>query len=285
MASFVFKLASCAMLLALVTTEARAACPAFCYCTKRVATRICALPTFSGKCRVEKCSKASCGTTGYRCSEAPTTPPLPSPVPLSKPLSFISPARKLVIQNKINANGGCKANICFAIDGSSSIRSQSFTNEKDFVTEVVKIIIDFELRVAATQYNQRNHPITAMTTDVNAMINAVTATSQKGGSTSIAAGINYCGDQFRPFPGQPNKVVVLGDGFNNAGGSENAAARNIWNAGGVVSVVYAGSRLNDAALLALTGNNPDLKFTVKNFNDRFALIEKIEELSIAICAA
>lgn len=290
MNSYILKLTALALVFLTLNGGADAACPAFCYCNKAIAENICNIGVFSG-CQVQACTSASCGKSGYKCGEKPATPsPTPSVTPLpsppfivKKPTSIISKAKKVSIQQKIAAKGGCKANVCFAIDGSGSIGAPSFQNEKDFVTDVASIIALFSPRVAATQYNGANHPITALTTDVNHMISSVTSTKQKSGSTSISAGIDYCGAQLKRVAGQANKVVVLGDGVHNSGGSAEAAANKIWLAGGAVSVVAAGANINHPGLLALTGNNPNLKFAVKNFNDRFALIQVIEQLTIAIC--
>lgn len=311
MAPKAFKLTIICILVISLTLPADAVCPSFCYCKKKVAKRICKMAVFSSRCEVQRCRKPWCGKRGFRCydkklisptptptrsprpsptptrtpkpSVTPSVTPLPSPPVIDKPTAIISEAKKVSIQRAIVNRGGCKANVCFAIDGSGSMTSRSFKSEKDFVTDVASIISIFEPRVAATQYSRSNYPITELTTDVNQMVSNVDTTTQKGGSTDISAGINYCGKNFESVLGQANKVITLGDGFDNTGGDAVQAANAIFASGGSVAVVSAGENININALLNLTGNNPDLMFTVDNFNDRFALIQIIEELSFAIC--
>lgn len=185
------------------------------------------------------------------------------------------------IREKLAANGGCRANVCFAVDGNGSISSSEFSNEKMFVKEVA-YVIGSDARLAATQYDNENHPIFHLENDMHAFINAVEITDQEGGATNIATAINWCGSQLSEVPGQPSKVVVLGDGFHNAVLDPVSAVQQL-PLGTVVSIVATGIGIEQDLLDSLTENNPDLSFTVDSFNDAGTIAEIMESLIYAIC--
>lgn len=78
-------------------------------------------------------------------------------------------------------------------------------------------------------------------------------------------------------------MIVLGDGVDNRGVDPLPAAKKIFKDGGIISVVAAGISINQTLLEALTGNNDELSFTVKKFDDKFRLVNIMEKLSVAIC--
>lgn len=178
--------------------------------------------------------------------------------------------------------GGCTANVCFAIDGSGSIKADEFQNEKDFVDETVYVIEVFNSRVAATQYSDKNYPISSLTSDFTTFNAAVQGATQVGRTTSISAGIDYCAEQLRNYPGEANKVVVLGDGLENVDQEGITAADNVRSDGGKVAVVAEG-KADNLKLLAIAGNDFNLVFTTDDLTQPFNLGSKIESLITEIC--
>lgn len=99
----------------------------------------------------------------------------------------------------------------------------------------------------------------------------------------MAAAIDYCFGQIRPFPTDPNNVVVLGDGFGNVGKNPVRSAANVFDFGGLVAAVAGGRRINDAKLLALVGGNEGLKFKVDDFLAVPTLVSIMEQMAFVIC--
>lgn len=265
------KLATALVLFFSTLLHVSAQCPDICFCKKSTADFVCGIPFLNGRCEVGKCSKAECSNKGYRCQPKITASP-----------GILQPALITAIRAEIEKKGGCKGNVCFAIDGSGSIRPNQYKNQQDFVADVVRILATFDTRVAGTQYARKSNPIRALSTDLNGFIDAMYKQKQDRGGTSISSGIKYCGGEVDKRPFEPKKVVVLGDGFQNVDRNAVMSANTVRSNKGLVSVV-AVKGANDKLLLDIAGGDKSLKFETMSFNDRFALGVIIRELTLAIC--
>lgn len=194
----------------------------------------------------------------------------------------ISNSQKKRLEKEIIANGGCNANVCFAIDGSGSVGQAGFDAEKQFVFDIVSIInVDEPVEIAATQYGAANSaisPLTFNSADFNVALNG--ATFLNAGFTQIRGGLLYCFNQLRKRKGDANKIVLLGDGRANLGGNPVPIA-NLFRkrTGGQICAV--GVRYQDTqSLLDIVGGDPKKVLTVDDF---FELKDIIDELVVQIC--
>lgn len=238
--------------------------------------------------------------SGYRCVikglighcediRAPSPMPSPSRSPMPvKPtpppyFEFLSEERKERIRQKIKAAGGCNANVCFAIDGSGSISAAEFDMEKAFVQNVVSLLTDNPIELAAVQFSTSTNPIQSLTADDEQFNLRVQATNQIRGASFIAGGVNYCVDQLFDTRAESNKIVLLSDGRSNIGGSAVFAADAFRSIGGSVCAVGSGNQ-NEQELLDIVGGDEDLLFQVDNFFDVRALANHIETVTLGICS-
>ncbi|KAI0561497.1 von Willebrand factor type A [Gracilaria domingensis] len=116
----------------------------------------------------------------------------------------------------VNATN-CNPNICFAIDGSGSMDETEFTLEKDFVKLVAAVVaLDPQSKYAAVQYGLRPAFVSTLTEDADAfLLNVDAAQSLDAPRTFIAPGLGACMRQLRRVQGQPQKIILLGDGRSN----------------------------------------------------------------------
>lgn len=264
-------LAATLLILSCTLAQVSAQCPsALCFCSRSTAEFACNVPLLNGKCEVGQCTSAQCSTNGFRCQ------------PKINATGIIPDIVIQEIRKQIEANGGCKGNVCFAIDGSGSISPKEYSNQLDFVSDVVRIINTFPTRVAGTQYNQRSNPIKSLSSDLGGFITALRAQPQLRGSTSISSGIDYCGAQLDTRPFEPKKVVVLGDGFQNVDTNAVDSANTVRSKNALVSVVAVQSA-DRQFLLDLVGGDNALAFQADNFDDRDRLATIIRETTLAIC--
>ncbi len=187
------------------------------------------------------------------------------------------------LQKQLKSVGGCNANVCFAIDGSSSISSAEFQNEKNFVLDVVSIISrDQPVELAAAQYSTSVVPITPLTPNVTEFDKSVQNSSQIGGASFVVGAVNYCFSQLLRRPGEANQMVILGDGRSNIGSSTVNRADFFRQMGGSLSTVAAGFA-DDKELLAIAGGDRNMVFRVNSFADVLALHEVIKKLVFRVC--
>lgn len=264
---------SALFLFALVNIfSVNAQCVDFCYCSKSTADLLCNLPLLKPSCEVKQCT-GECSTGGFRCERKDV---LPS--------DFLDPPSVMAIRDAIKANGGCRANVCFAIDGSSSIVPTEYESQIKFVRDIVNVLDDasFDVRVAGTQYNTASHPISPLGEDLFAFRELLSNTPQKNGSTSISNGIKYCEEQLLQKSLQPGFAVVLGDGFENYDHKAVAAANVVRGNGGLVPVV-AVQNADDRLLLDIAGNDQSLVFKASSFGDVQKLKDLIKSVTLAVC--
>ncbi|KAI0561859.1 von Willebrand factor A-like protein [Gracilaria domingensis] len=195
----------------------------------------------------------------------------------------MSAAALAELKAKIEAAGGCNLNVCFAIDGSGSISSQEFTNERFFVLDVSAVLVDNPLELGAVQYSTSVSTITDLTPDSPTFNTLVQTEEQLRGLSFVSGGISACFSQLSRRPGEANKIVLLGDGMSNIGASAVARADLFRSIGGSVCVVAAGATDEDI-LLDIAGGDADKVFQVDSFLDVLALEKIAEELALKICA-
>lgn len=113
----------------------------------------------------------------------------------------------------------CNINLCFAIDGSSSISAEDFVRVQDLFYSIMNIVcFGWDTIFAATQLGRKSEPISGLTRDTRKFINAILQTNPVGGApTSIGAGILFCDGQLARSLGHANKIVVITDGRNTVG--------------------------------------------------------------------
>ena len=188
------------------------------------------------------------------------------------------------LRRHLRSVGGCNANVCFAIDGSSSISRAEFENEKNFVLDVASVISSDQrpVELSATQYSSLVVPISPLTPHVKYFEQAVTKTTQIGGASFIVGGVNYCFSQLMRRRGEANQMVILGDGRSNIGSRAAERARLFRLIGGSISAVAAGFA-DDKELLAIAGWNRNMVFRVDSFADVLALHKVIEKLVLRVC--
>eukprot|EP00177_Eucheuma_denticulatum_P003635 GFKZ01006591.1.p1 GENE.GFKZ01006591.1~~GFKZ01006591.1.p1 ORF type:complete len:227 (-),score=31.62 GFKZ01006591.1:188-868(-) len=194
----------------------------------------------------------------------------------------LSSAARAELRRKVAAAGGCNANICFAIDGSGSIPGQAFINERNFVLDVVAVLADNPIEVAAVQYATSVRTISGLTPDLASFNLAVNSERQLGGASFVVGGISACFSSLIRRRGEALKIVLLGDAGSNIGSSAPRRADLFRRVGGEVCAVAAG-RANDRELLRIAGGDPNAVFDVDSFLDVLDLELIIEGLVLGIC--
>lgn len=205
----------------------------------------------------------------------------------SSSLFLLSSASKLTYDAVVRqakaqvSKGGCGVNVCFAIDTSGSVTDEQFKSQKFFIQDITAIIgVDSRAKFAACQYGDRSYTISLLTKQVGLFNRLVENASFQGDPvTAVGAGIVYCDRQLRRSRGQANKIVLIGDGRNNLGGSPVRRA-NIFRrkAGGAVCSVGVG--FEDKATLTKIAGGEERVFAV---DDYVELAFIVEDLVFDIC--
>ena len=195
----------------------------------------------------------------------------------------LSSARVADLRRRVEAAGGCNANVCFAVDGSGSISRKEFTNQKNFVLDLMSVLsVDDAAEAAACQYSTAVSPIHPLTTDIASFNVAVNGANQVGGLSFAVGGINYCFSQLWRRRGEANKIVFMGDARSNIGSSAIQRADLFRRVGGSVCAVGAGFT-DDKELLGIAGGDKSLVFQANSFLDVLTLQSFIESLVSQIC--
>lgn len=170
--------------------------------------------------------------------------------------------------------GGCNARICFALDGSGSVSNSEFELQKNFVQDVAAIIsADIDVELAAVQYGVESEEISPLTFDVRSFMIAVhRERSMKSSRTSITAGIRHCSSLLRSRQREANKIVLLGDGSFNAGGTPVPLAQIFRRSGGDICAVEVGFS-NTQSLLDIVGGDSSKIFSTDEFIQLSFMIE------------
>ncbi len=206
-------------------------------------------------------------------------------VPATNPTASncISTAALNELRRQVKNAGKCKANVCFAIDGSGAIESAQFQNQKNFVFDAVRALgTENEVRLAACQFASSVTPIQPLTTDVSKFNEAVYRVRQVKSSSFAIGGIDYCISQLLSRVGEANKIVVLSDGRSSFNSTALARLDLFRKAGGSVCAVGAGF-VDSAALLRIAGGDKDLVYYANSFLDVLTLQNVMKKLVSQIC--
>lgn len=169
------------------------------------------------------------------------------------------------------AKRNCRINLCFALDGSSTIERKMYSNQKTVVQTVVqKTSTGFNSKgmgLAAVQYATSNQAISPLTTNRQAFLSAVSSSTQSMGRGSfITGGLNYCFAQLFQEKGRTNKIVLFTDGRADIGSSVAERARLFRSIGGEVFAVGVGSSRNSRVLQRITGAKRGTVFSLGSRN-------------------
>lgn len=187
------------------------------------------------------------------------------------------------IRKKVKEAGGCKATVCFALDGSGAIPLQGFINERNFALDVVSVIaVDEKVELSAVQYASHRHVVSTITTDASKFVLATQNEKQSGGKSFTAGGIALCSSLLRKSKSNARKIVLFTDGKTSVGRNAAWRAELFRFMGGDLSVVEAGVP-DRRAISAIAGFNKNRLFNVKSFLDVLALQNVIEQLVFNIC--
>lgn len=180
-------------------------------------------------------------------------------------------------------NNGCDTNVCFALQGGSEVTNEDYMEQVNFVDVVLQIIAtDQPANYAGVQYNTLATPISELTGDRDAYLQALHESLRIPGGTNIAAGIQFCTKQMRAqdalYDGDLNKIVLLGNGFATVGRDQIQSARRFITEGGYVCAVSVGAS-DLEGLAVLTGNTQ----RVLGIEDFLELSEIIVDLVQQVC--
>lgn len=184
--------------------------------------------------------------------------------------------RKLRVLRQAVVDNGCDINLCFALDGSGSITSAEYLAQKRFVDFIVAITLTPEPgNYAGVQYHTHVTPISFLTKNRPAFLSAVKSSQRNGGGTNMAGGLGFCIFQLLPRPEDANKVIILGDGFDNTGFNPEDVVSDFLEIGGQISAVAVGD--SDLAQLEAITGSPNRVFPIGGFFDLGELILALVE--------
>lgn len=183
------------------------------------------------------------------------------------------------LREAVAAAGGCKAHVCFAIDGSGSVSERDFTRMGLFAMDVLNVIAGKPVKAAACQYGLTASPISFLTNDVEQFFKDISdATLDASSATSLAAGIVWCSGQLDTDDTQPRKIVILGDGMNNFGASATSRANLFRATGGeICAVAVRASRSSRRRLMRIVGGDPDRFLRLRDFIELGNILEDLVE--------
>lgn len=176
--------------------------------------------------------------------------------PLVKDISIKNRERFRVLRRKVAADG-CPVNLCFAIDGSASVKPKDYNTQKNFINLIASIVSEEAKEMCAVQYSTGTVAITPLISNRLEFLNKVKESEQDFGITNLGAGIGYPILQLRTKPEQSNKIVFLGNGLSNIGAFAPLVSRSFLASGGSITGVTVGfSDFSD--LEAVTGGKKNL---------------------------
>lgn len=145
------------------------------------------------------------------------------------------------------SNRRCAARICFAMDGSGSVKPAGFDYQVHLVQRTVRLLVNASKTASysAVQYGLKSISISLSEKDPRAFKQRVREASfQDAQETFLAAGLAYCAQETGLAP-EPEKgarvgVVVLGDGRSSFGLSALPVAAKVFGPGSKGTLVAVG---------------------------------------------
>lgn len=131
----------------------------------------------------------------------------------SSDLNIMSRLQKLRQLVQVN---GCRANVCFVLQGDNSISSEDFNNQKSFVDLIANIITtDDNSGLCAVQYSRSTRLISSLTYNRTMFFDKLYAAKKVGGSYAhFAIALHYARFQLWQRK-DANKIVLLTNLFDS----------------------------------------------------------------------
>lgn len=186
-------------------------------------------------------------------------------------------SRLLALRQLVQDNG-CRANVCFILQGDDSISSIDFQNQKSFVDLIASVITtDDSGGLCALQYGGPTQYISPLTDDRDLFFDRLDMARKVGGKASgFAEALDKARSEFIPHSEAANKIVLLTNYFDIGRSVAKSVSQTDFLCNLPVCLVSVG-QLN----LKSTGFCPLLNlFPVSDF---FHLLEIIDALVFDIC--
>lgn len=170
----------------------------------------------------------------------------------------------------------CNINVCYAIDGSGSIKSSRFKDNLNFA-EIVSAVLELGQRSYKFSANQFGTTVESISgpTNLEGFLEKLSSVKKVGGLSFIGGGIAFCISDLLSSKADKNVLVLLTDGFSGIGPSDEDTSEYLQGFGFEVIAVQTG--VSDfESLLAYTGGKRSNVLSVSQF---FKAVGIIEELS------
>ncbi|CAN8062388.1 unnamed protein product [Agarophyton chilense] len=161
-------------------------------------------------------------------------------------------------------------NICFALDGSSSISPSWYRTQKSVVNQVVNAIPHGnKMGLAAAQYGISVTTISPFTVDHDKFLSSLRSSVQlESNRKFVTAGLNYCISELSESHASRNLIVLFGDGNSSVGRDPGHRSAFFFRRGGVVFAVGVGESQNITELMNIAGNDSRRFFSINaNYSD------------------
>lgn len=181
-------------------------------------------------------------------------------------------ANKIVkLQDMIVQNGGCNANLCFALDGMSKA---DYERQLEFVQLIAATVaIDERVQMSAYQYGRTLHRISSYTDNINAFMMKLGSSSRyiTKGNVFLAPALKQCKRDFAGNPEDANKIVIIADGRANQANRQEAinVAKAFRSPGGNGAICAVHVKKSKHSFLSKVVQNPRFLLQVDEY-DRFA---------------
>ena len=158
------------------------------------------------------------------------------------------------------------------VDFALDLLSLLYTSREDGITP----------RIGAVQYANRSYEISRISDQLEPVAIALNDARPKGGSTSVAAGIDGCSYQLAHSPAGLPIIILIGDGRNNLG-HDPVQAANMFrqqHRNGEIRAVAVGN--SDISLLQTIANDKTV-YAVNNFDQVIDIFKSILDVAARTC--
>lgn len=177
----------------------------------------------------------------------------------------------------------CRANLCFAIDGSKKMSGQEFKAAKLFVMDVVtSLYMGSMLDVAAVQYGSTKEVIQSLTDDKPLVVYEVNEMKRVKGDPGMVSAMNYCMDKMVDQKADVNHFVLVGSGLSKSEEDAVMVADDFRKKKIGVSVAAPGKG-NRKMILDLAGGDARQVFDLRSEDDATKLVDNIEDNIFKAC--
>lgn len=171
---------------------------------------------------------------------------------------------------------GCTVNVCFAMQGDNFLSTRQFNSQKNFIELMVSLTAtDRRGHFCAVQYSRTTSPISSLTRRKIRFLNKVQNSRRNGlNDTNISAALAYSGFQLRTRRNQPRKIILFGDGFDNAGPDPIGIAAEVRSEGTEICAVAVGDLRRTRDLVDIVGA-PERVFQINEYLDLGEIVHAI----------